>query len=130
MDFTKNKKANAIENTAIPSESSGTESFLGSTVKIKGNISSDESLILEGKVNGNISSKNSITIGKSGNCTGILEADFVTIMGKAKGTIITGKKLRLLSKAKFEGNITSSNVIVEEGGIFNGNMNMSEKKGK
>ena len=130
MDFTKNKKGNTTERTNITSESSGTESFLGSTVKIKGNISTEESIILEGKITGNISSKNSIIIGKSGNASGRLEADFINISGKAKGTIITGKKLKILSNAIFDGNITASNVIIEEGGIFNGNMNMSEKKGR
>jgi len=130
MDFTKNRKENISENSSNLSENTGTESFLGKTVKIKGNISTDKSIILEGSIKGNISSKTSIIIGKSGNVSGRLEADFINISGKAKGTIISGKKLKILRNAKFDGDITASNVIIEEGGIFNGNMNMSEKKGR
>ncbi|MEN8221918.1 MAG: polymer-forming cytoskeletal protein [Acidobacteriota bacterium] len=128
MDFKKNRNESEIVRDERPSVNSETESYLGSTLKIKGNISSEEPVILEGKLTGNISSQQSITIGKSGTSSGRLEADYINIVGKAKGTIVTGKKLKIFSNAKFDGDITSTKVIIEEGGIFNGNMNMSEKK--
>ncbi len=132
MDFTKKKKGyepNRIEEVNSSANVSS-ESFLGKTIKIKGNITSEDSIIIEGKVNGNIESKNTIPIGQSGNTAGKIEAEFINIIGKAKGDIFTGKKLKIHSSAKFEGNINSENVVIEEGGIFNGNMNMSEKKSK
>ncbi|MCK5222719.1 MAG: polymer-forming cytoskeletal protein, partial [Candidatus Aminicenantes bacterium] len=64
---------------------------------------------------------------KSGNVTGKIEADVINIIGKAKGDIISRKKLIIQSSANFDGNINTDNVIIEEGGIFNGNMNLSEK---
>ena len=132
MDFTKKKKENGMNRIEEVNSSANvsSESFLGKTIKIKGNITSEDSIIIEGKVNGNIQSKNTITIGNSGNTTGKIEAEFINIIGKAKGDIFTGKKLKIHSTAKFEGNINSENVVIEEGGIFNGNMNMSEKKSK
>jgi len=130
MDFTKNRKKDKAEKSEEINSSTnvGSESFLGRTIKIKGNITSEDSIIIEGKVSGNIQSKNTVTIGKSGNTSGKIEAEFINIIGRAKGDIFTGKKLKIHSFAKFDGNINSENVVIEEGGIFNGNMNMSEKK--
>ena len=132
MDFTKNRKKDEVDRIEEVSSSANisSESFLGRTIKIKGNITSEDSIIIEGKVTGNIQSKNTVTIGKSGNTNGKIEAELINIIGKAKGDIITGKKLKIHSFAKFYGNINSENVVIEEGGIFNGNMNMSEKKNK
>ena len=129
MDFSKSKKNNSVSNEdkVESSDKFGLGSYLGKTVKIKGNITSDESVRIEGRINGNIKSSATITIGKSGNVTGKIEADVINIIGKAKGDIISRKKLILQSSAKFDGNINTDNVIIEEGGIFNGNMNLSEK---
>lgn len=130
MDFSKSKKDNLISerDKTDSSESFSSESYLGKTIKIKGNLTSEESVIIEGRVNGNIKSADTITIGKYGNTKGKLEADVINIMGRAKGDIISRKNLKIQGTAKFDGNINAENVIIEEGGIFNGNMNMSEKK--
>jgi len=130
MDFSKSKKVNEAISIDENSKSSETESFIGKSIKVKGNISSEQSIRIEGKITGNITSNNSITIGKSGISSGRLEAEYINILGNSKGTIVSGKKLNILSNAKFNGNITSPKVIIDEGGIFNGNMNMLEKKGK
>ncbi len=129
MDFSKKKVNEAIRKDEAL-KSSESESFLGKTIKIKGNISSEQSIIFEGKITGNITSKNSITIGKSGISSGRLEAEYINILGNSKGTIVSSKKLNILSNSKFNGNITSSKVIIEEGGVFNGNIIMLGKKGK
>lgn len=132
MDFSKSRKNNLVSNDdkVESPDNFSLGSYLGKTVKIKGNITSDESVGIEGRVNGNIKSADTITIGKSGNVSGKIEADIINIMGKAKGDIISRKKVRIQSGAKFDGNINTDNVIIEEGGLFNGNMNMSEKKNK
>jgi len=130
MDFSKNRRENENMDSLISSGTTGSDSFLGKSVKVKGNITSEESVIIEGKVTGNITSENSITIGKSGNVNGKLEADFINILGKAKGTINSKIKLKIQNGARFEGDINSNSVIIEEGGVFNGMMNMSEKKNR
>ncbi len=104
------------------------DSYIGKSVKIKGNISSQGSILIDGKVKGNIKVSGNITIGQDGNVNGKLEAGTIDIKGKAKGEIITTQKLNLHSTANFEGNITSKNVVITEGGVFNGNMNMTGKK--
>ncbi len=132
MVFIKEKDKHSGEKTEglKASMESAHESFLGKSIKIKGNISSEESIRIEGRVNGNIKSKKAIIIGESGNINGKLEADSINLSGKAKGDIISRIRLTIHRTAKFEGNIHSDNIIIEEGGIFNGNMNLPEKKNK
>jgi cytoskeletal protein CcmA (bactofilin family) len=132
MDLIKSRKDVDRENRDIPisGEIERSESFLGKTVKVKGNISSSDSIHIEGKINGNVEADHKIIIGAQGSVNGKMEAEVVDLYGTAKGEIITKKIMNIHNSAKFEGNINSNKVTIEEGGIFNGNMNMPEKKGK
>jgi len=130
MDFTKNKKRNESEKEDLPLKSPLSESYLGKSVTIKGNISSEGPVVMDGKITGNITSSDSITIGRAGSSSGNLDADRVDVYGKAKGSIFTRRKLILHNTSKFDGTITSTNIVIEEGGIFNGNMNMNDGKVK
>ena len=130
MDFSRSKKEVLAETPVVPTAQGGNDSYLGKTLKIKGSITSDESVTVEGKVTGNITSDTSITIGESGNVSGTLEADYVNVLGKAKGIIKSKQRMIIKTNARFEGEINSGSVIIEEGGVFNGNMNMSDKKNR
>ena len=54
--------------------------MIGPGVKIAGQITSDENLVIEGKVNGSITAKNhEVTVGKSGNLKANISANIVNI---------------------------------------------------
>ncbi len=127
MDLSKKNEKNNYSHASNDNES---ESYFGKSVKIKGNITSQDSILIEGKFNGNINVKETLTIGESGNVNGKIEANSINVMGKVKGEIRTNQKLRVLSTAKIKGDIFSNSVIIQEGGVFNGNMNMKEKETK
>lgn len=130
MDFTKNRKRNETENKDLPVENTESESYIGKSVTIKGNISSEGPVVMDGKITGNIKSSGTVTIGNTGKSSGALEAEHVKVYGTAKGSIVTRKKLIIHNTARFDGTITSANVVIEEGGLFNGNMNMEGSKKK
>lgn len=130
MDLSKIKKENEPAGSGSYSGSvqGNSESFLGKSVKFKGNITSEESIMIEGKITGNISSDREITIGAEGNINGRIDAGVVNLLGAARGEIVAKQKINIRNAAKFNGNMTSDKVTIEEGGIFNGNMNMPERK--
>ena len=118
--------------TTAPSSSQAAalSSFIGETMVIEADITSDEDIIIEGKVKGNISVNKTLTIGKSGKVKADIKAAVVRIIGEAKGNIIASDKVELLSLGRYTGNIQSQKLVVEEGAILNGNINQEKKTKK
>jgi len=109
------------------SESTALSSFIGETMVIEADITSDEDIFIEGKVKGNISVSKTVTIGKNGKVKADINAAVVRIFGEAKGNIIASHKVELLSLGRFTGNIHSQRLVVDEGAILNGNINQEKK---
>ncbi len=57
--------------------------YIGKTMDIKADITSDENITIEGRVNGNIEVTKVLTIGRSGNVTADIKAAVVRIIGVA-----------------------------------------------
>lgn len=106
-----------------PSGGSGSGSFIGQTMNIKADITSDEDVTIEGRVNGNISVSKTLTIGSQGNVTADMKAAVVRIIGVAKGNIIASEKVEILSRGRYTGNIQSQKLVVAEGAVLNGHIN-------
>lgn len=100
--------------------------YIGKSLKIKGNINSNEPFTIEGQIKGNIKSSEQITIGKSGQFNGEITAKTVRILGKAQGEITASYKLEICREGEFEGNLRSKRLVIKEGAIFNGTSTMEE----
>jgi len=103
-------------------------SYLGKSMKIKGKISSDEYLTVEGQVEGNIDISKTLTIGKNGYVNGTINADIVKLDGKAEGNITAASKLEIASSGTFEGTIKSDKLVIDEGAAFKGKVNVEDDR--
>lgn len=104
----------------------GSKSYIGKTMQIKGEISSDEFLTVEGKIEGNVNVSKTLTIGQSGYVDGEIKAEEVKIDGKAEGSIIAENRLEITSSGDFYGNIKSEKIVIEEGAVFKGKVNVDK----
>ena len=127
MAFNPSKKETRVDYNEYTSQETATHSYLGKTLKIKGEITSDEFLTVEGEVKGNINISKTLTIGKSGYVDGEITAEKVKIEGRAKGKVTASDKLEISSNGNFQGNIKSDKLVIEEGAVFQGNANMEDK---
>jgi cytoskeletal protein CcmA (bactofilin family) len=102
----------------------GLNTIIGKGSVIEGTIQVQGGIRIDGMVKGKISSTESLTIGEDG----VVEADLSTkvavIGGNVIGNVIAPEKIELQSKAKVEGEITTKNLIIEEGAVFHGNCHM------
>jgi cytoskeletal protein CcmA (bactofilin family) len=105
-------------------------SYIGESMKIKADITSDENVTVEGKVTGNIDISKTLTIGKKGSVKADIKAAVVRIIGEAKGNIAASEKVEILAQGRYTGNIQSQKLVVEEGAILNGNINQEKAKEK
>lgn len=105
--------------------SSGKTAVLGATIKVKGDISGEENLLIEGKVEGSVSlSSHELTIGKTGKLNANLTAKNIRIDGQVDGDIIGKEKVIVTSTSQIKGNIVTPKMTLEEGARFKGTIDI------
>ncbi len=123
----KKNSRDEISNYTPPSPSNPSPgSYLGKSLQITGEITSDEQLTIEGKIKGNINISKTLTIGKNGYVDGKITAEVVKIDGKAEGDITATEKLEISSNGVFSGNLKSEKLVIAEGAVFQGKANMDD----
>ncbi|MEZ5560615.1 MAG: polymer-forming cytoskeletal protein [Pseudomonadales bacterium] len=99
--------------------------MIGSTITIKGDVSGDENLIIEGTVQGSVVlSGHDLTIGQKGQVKADLSAKTVKVEGTVTGDITGSEKVILTKSGKVLGNIVAPRVTLEDGAKFKGSIDM------
>lgn len=98
---------------------------IGSTIKIKGDISGDENLIIEGSVEGSVAlSGHDLTVGQKGQVKANLTAKTVKVEGTVTGDITGSEKVIITKSGKVLGNLVAPRVTLEDGAKFKGSIDM------
>jgi cytoskeletal protein CcmA (bactofilin family) len=107
----------------------GARATIGPTVSIKGNLASEEDLLMEGRLEGKIEIRqHSITIGKKGQIKADIYGKVITIEGKVEGNLYGEEQLIVRQSGTVRGNIVSPRVVLEDGSNFKGSIDMSPKE--
>ena len=100
---------------------------IGSTLVIKGELSAEEDLIIEGRIEGTIAHhKKHLTVGEQGRVKGDIHASSVIVLGQLIGDVHCEGMVSLAKGADVKGNIFCVRLVVEDGARFIGNINMRE----
>ena len=103
-------------------------SVLGPTLRFKGELSAEEDLLIQGRVEGSIKHSSSLTIGEEGRVKADIEAECIAVEGKVNGDLSGSQSVVVRDSADIDGNIFSPVVTLLEGAKFNGSIDMSGKK--
>jgi cytoskeletal protein CcmA (bactofilin family) len=99
--------------------------LIGPTISIKGNLTGEEDLLIEGRLEGKIELRhNSITIGKNGFIKADIYAKVITVEGTVEGNIFGEAQLIVRHCGTMRGNIVSPRVALEDGCNFKGSIDM------
>ena len=98
--------------------------LISSGTTIKGDLSSNSDLRIDGTVIGNINSNAKIVIGASGVVEGDINGNNADIVGKTSGTIKVKELLQLRGECSVNGNIYAGKLQVEPTATFNGQCHM------
>jgi len=93
--------------------------------KIKGEITSDADLRIDGEVEGTVIVKGKIVLGESGKISGELKCKNAEIQGKINAQIRVEELLSLKETAKVEGNVFTKKIAIEPGAVLSGSIDMS-----
>lgn len=122
MFNTKNKTDMQPEKTTTVTGNGTTLISTGTT--LKGDISSNSDLRIDGTVIGNINSSAKIVIGANGIVEGDIFGNQADIVGKVSGNVRTKELLQLRGESIVTGNLYAGKLQVEPTATFNGQCHM------
>jgi cytoskeletal protein CcmA (bactofilin family) len=98
--------------------------FLDKAVRFDGTIEVPGTFRLEAQVKGNIISSGSLMLGEGARVEGQIEGNQVVVCGRFDGVIIAKSRVEILPKGIVTGEIHAPCVVIEPGGIFDGQCHM------
>lgn len=104
---------------------SATQTLLGSSLTIKGDIRSEENITIHGTVEGTIETTHDIVVGQEGKVRAAIRASNVVISGTVIGNVTATNKVDLTSSAQLQGNIRAPKLSIAESALFKGSIDMS-----
>ena len=102
------------------------DTLIGEGSCFEGNIQSEDTIRIDGKIHGEIRAGRDIIIGEKAFVKGNLFGSNIIISGKVEGNVEAKGQLRLTVSAQLTGDIKISSFIADEEAIFQGNCTMLE----
>lgn len=103
----------------------GQINFIGAGTTVKGKISTNDDVRIDGKVEGDINTKTKVIVGDNGKVIGEIQANSATISGNIDGSVVTKESITLMKNSQVTGNVSTKNLVVETGAFVNGNIKMN-----
>jgi len=102
-------------------------SVIGPTLVFKGELSADEDLVIEGRIEGTIAHhKKNLMVGKQGRVRANIHASSVIVEGQLIGDIHSEGIVSLAIGADVKGDIYCGRIVMEDGARFKGKIDMGE----
>ena len=126
---TGNKEEEGMANQEVAQPGAEAEenviAFVGKGVEFKGVISYNGTVRIDGVLDGEIHTDGTLLVGEEAVLTAKVSAGTVVSKGQITGDITAKEKIRLLAPAVLNGSVKTPMLSMEEGVLFNGNIEMS-----
>ena len=99
---------------------------IGKDAVVKGELTSENDMLIEGRVEGKIRGAHRVVIGESGNVQAQVQARVVSVRGEVHGDCEATKKVEITATGKVFGNISAEAIVVAEGATFRGSSKMTK----
>jgi cytoskeletal protein CcmA (bactofilin family) len=97
----------------------------GSSIRVKGEISASEDLVLHGRIEGKVSLPDHVlTIGPQAQITAEILARTLIIQGSMTGNVTATERFEIRPNGRMTGDVTCPSVVMNEGSEFSGRVDM------
>lgn len=119
-------RPNRTKNPSTAIDASG-KAIVGEAIKIVGNITGKEDIVINGTVEGEVDFRDHIVVvGHSGQINANINARIISIEGEVKGILRAGEEVSILPTGKVTGDIRAPRVVLDEGSQFKGSVDTEE----
>ncbi len=117
----------ACTSTADPMARSKTgsdarEAVIGRSTRVKGRITGDGDLLVEGSVEGDVSVRGDVTIAEGARGASNIDAHAVTIRGELEGDVRASGLVQIEAGARVRGDLRGDGIAIEEGAEYVGRL--------
>jgi cytoskeletal protein CcmA (bactofilin family) len=98
--------------------------FLGEGTEFEGLLHFDGTVRVDGRFKGEVRSNDCLIIGETGFVEGEVAVGHLIVMGVFKGNVKAANKIEVLSTGRITGSASSPMLMVQEGGVLDGNVAM------
>jgi cytoskeletal protein CcmA (bactofilin family) len=110
----------------LSTTSSGSIARLGASLRVKGEISGNEDLQIDGSVEGQIQlGDRKLTVGPSAKLTGDVMAREVVVYGSVKGNFHARDRIEIKKDGSVVGDLITARILIEDGAYFKGSIEIN-----
>lgn len=111
-----------------PGEKGAQLTYVARGSKVKGEISGQVKVVIDGEVEGTLQLEGPLLIGTEGRVQGDVSARHVKIGGKVVGNVRGQEMVEVLPGGGLEGDIAAPRVAIAEGAFFKGKVEMQDRQ--
>lgn len=104
------------------------QTLIGSDCILKGTVEGAQTIKIDGKIEGDIIWKDDVILEEGSVCSGNIVCSNASISGNLTGNVTCSDTLNINRTGHIEGDIASSKLIVQDGGVFEGKCSMNQCK--
>ena len=128
------KKLNTQSTDAMRSGDATPDSvtgWLGSSLRVKGDITGTEDLLIDGSVEGLVElDRWKLTVGPTAKVTADINARDVVVYGFVKGNVHAKGRIEIKKNGSVIGNLTTAQIMIEDGADFKGSIEIDRGEAK
>jgi cytoskeletal protein CcmA (bactofilin family) len=128
MAFGRGRESGEFQTSPIVSaapEPGGLTAFIDQGSSFEGKLSFKDTVRIDGQFSGQITSENTLVVGESGVIEADIRAQTVIVSGTIHGNLMAGKRVVLHKSARVDGDVETPSLVMEEGSVLNGKLNMA-----
>lgn len=102
--------------------------FLEVSAAMQGTLSFKDpiNLRISGRFEGTLETLGNLIIGEKAQVEAQISGDSITVAGRVRGKIVAKQQLRLIAPARVTGDVTTPRLMIEDGAVLNGAVQMGE----
>ena len=102
---------------------------IGKSVVIRGELTGNEDLYLDGEIEGNIDLRDhKLVIGPNGKIKATITARDIVLHGRVEGNVSAQERVELKKSCTLIGDVSTSRIVIEDGAFFKGAIDIKEDR--
>jgi cytoskeletal protein CcmA (bactofilin family) len=102
---------------------------IGKSIHVRGELSGNEDLTIEGTIEGKIVLKDhSLVVGSTGKIQAEIHAKAVTIQGEVHGNVHAEDRIELSTSGTVKGDLVAPRIVIADGARFKGTVDMDRQR--
>ena len=98
--------------------------ILGPDATFKGELTFEKGMRLHGKLNGSVTTPGRLHVAKEAQMEANVEAGAIILEGEVQGNLTASDRIEMKPTTRYEGDLTTSKLVVEEGAQFRGHVSV------